>query len=221
MKVLVTGEQRSIDELKENLPADSAVATSLEEADLQQVEAVFDLDFDKDPVHLERWAACKDLPVFAGAARRQLAESIGGFQGDIACKFFGMNSLPTFINRDLMELSLYDNSHADLLDEVASKLGWQYRLVEDRVGMVTPRIIFMIINEACYTLQESTASKEDIDNAMKLGTNYPYGPFEWADRIGIEDIYETLLAIYQDTHDERYKSCPLLKTKYLRKESFY
>jgi 3-hydroxybutyryl-CoA dehydrogenase len=93
--------------------------------------------------------------------------------------------------------------------------------VEDRVGMVTPRVIFMLINEACYTLQEGTASIKDIDTAMKLGTNYPYGPFEWADKIGINEIYETLIAIYEDTKDERYKICPLLKTKYLKEEKFY
>jgi 3-hydroxybutyryl-CoA dehydrogenase len=86
--------------------------------------------------------------------------------------------------------------------------------------MVTPRILFMIINEACYTLQEGTASKEDIDTSMKLGTNYPFGPFEWANKIGIKHVYETLEAIYLDTHDERYKVCPLLKTMYLKGEEF-
>jgi 3-hydroxybutyryl-CoA dehydrogenase len=46
------------------------------------------------------------------------------------------------------------------------------------------------------------------------------GPFEWANKIGIKHVYETLDAIYNDTHDERYKICPLLKTKYLRGELF-
>jgi 3-hydroxybutyryl-CoA dehydrogenase len=87
--------------------------------------------------------------------------------------------------------------------------------------MVTPRVIFMIINEACYTLQEGTADMKDIDTSMKLGTNYPFGPFEWADNIGIKHVYETIETMYSDTHDERYKVCPLLKTKYLKGETFY
>jgi 3-hydroxybutyryl-CoA dehydrogenase len=78
----------------------------------------------------------------------------------------------------------------------------------------------MIINEACYTVQEGTATIADIDTAMKLGTNYPFGPFEWANKIGVKHVYETLLAVYTDTNDERYKICPLLKTKYLRNENF-
>ena len=99
--------------------------------------------------------------------------------------------------------------------------GIDYLSVEDRVGMVKPRVIFMIINEACYTLQEGTATIEDIDMAMKLGTNYPFGPFEWCDRIGVTSVFETLAAMYEDTKDERYKICPLLKTKYLKGETFY
>ena len=57
------------------------------------------------------------------------------------------------------------------------------------------------------------ASKEDIDTGMKLGTNYPKGPFEWADEIGLKNIYQTLEAMYEDTKEGRYKICPLLKTE--------
>jgi 3-hydroxybutyryl-CoA dehydrogenase len=79
--------------------------------------------------------------------------------------------------------------------------------------MITPRILFMIINEAFYTLQEGTASKEDIDIAMKLGTNYPFGPFEWCDKIGVEEVVSLLDRMYEDTHDERYKVCALMRTE--------
>ena len=51
---------------------------------------------------------------------------------------------------------------------------------------------------------------------MRLGTNYPYGPFEWCEKIGLNEVYETLEAIYEDTKDERYKICPLLKMNILK-----
>jgi 3-hydroxybutyryl-CoA dehydrogenase len=89
-------------------------------------------------------------------------------------------------------------------------------VVADRVGFVAPRVICMIINEAFYTVQEGTASKEDIDQAMKLGTNYPYGPFEWCEKIGVIQVYELLDVVYNDTKDERYKIAPLLKQSYLQ-----
>ena len=72
----------------------------------------------------------------------------------------------------------------------------------------------MIINEAFYTLEEGTSTKEDINIAMKLGTNYPKGPFEWVDEIGIEHIYEVLDAMQKDSHDDRYKICNALKSHY-------
>lgn len=133
---------------------------------------------------------------------------------------FGFCGLPTLLNRSLLEVSLYNPENAPQLAEICAALGTDYRVVQDRVGMVTPRVICMIINEACYTLQEGTASIQDIDKSMKLGTSYPRGPFEWANLIGVSRVYQVLEALWEDTHEERYKVCPLLKTMYLRGESF-
>lgn len=123
----------------------------------------------------------------------------------------GMNLLPTFINRPLAEVS----GNSSSVENALAELGWELRKVESRVGMVTPRVIFMIINEAYYTVQEGTATKEDIDTGMKLGTNYPHGPFAWSENIGLINIYKTLDAIYNDTKEGRYKICPLLKQECL------
>ena len=133
---------------------------------------------------------------------------------------FGMNALPTFLAQPKWELSLFRKFEMEALEKIMQQLGIEFLPVEDRVGLVKPRVIFMIINEASYTLQEGTASIEDIDQAMKLGTNYPFGPFEWCDKLGVKNVYEILQALYEDTHEERYKICPLLKTKYLRREKF-
>jgi 3-hydroxybutyryl-CoA dehydrogenase len=127
----------------------------------------------------------------------------------------GFNGLPSFFDLGVLEVSIWKNEDKPMLESLANTLGFQYLLVDDRVGLVTPRVICMIINEAYYTVQEGTASRDDIDMAMKLGTNYPYGPFEWCKRIGLRHVYELLEAVYEDTHDERYKICPLLKKEYL------
>jgi len=127
-----------------------------------------------------------------------------------------MNCLPTFIDRSLGEVTSTNINSRSRLETALAQLNWELRWVESRVGMVTPRVIFMIINEAYYTLQEGTAGKEDINTGMRLGTAYPKGPFEWVEAIGIQNVYESLEAIYFDTKDERYKICPLLKTEYLK-----
>jgi 3-hydroxybutyryl-CoA dehydrogenase len=77
----------------------------------------------------------------------------------------------------------------------------------------------MIINEAYYTVQEGTANKTDIDTAMKLGTNYPKGPFEFLELFSIELVYKQLNSLYNDTHEERYKICSLLKSEFITKEN--
>ncbi|MFM6953272.1 MAG: 3-hydroxyacyl-CoA dehydrogenase family protein [Bacteroidota bacterium] len=129
----------------------------------------------------------------------------------------GINNLRTFIERNLLEFSNPMNIPSQTVATVATHLGYiETECVNSRVGMITPRVVCMIINEAFYTVQEGTATESDIDQAMKLGTNYPMGPFEWCEKIGLSDVYETLEAMYQDTHDERYKICSLLKQRYLK-----
>jgi 3-hydroxybutyryl-CoA dehydrogenase len=64
--------------------------------------------------------------------------------------------------------------------------------VPDVPGFITARVIAMIVNEAWFALEEGISTKEDIDIAMRLGTNYPYGPFEWGNQIGLENVYALL-----------------------------
>ena len=125
-------------------------------------------------------------------------------------RIYGFCGWPTFIERELMEVTAFDGQEEGL-SQLCNDLQTQFRQVSDRVGMASPRVIAMIINEAYYTVQEGTAEKAAIDQAMKLGTNYPYGPFEWADRIGLAHVYDLLTALFEDTGEERYKVCPLLK----------
>ena len=134
--------------------------------------------------------------------------------------FINFCGLPTLLNRRLLEVSLYHEADRAKLAETCAALGTDYRVVADRVGLVTPRVICQIINEACFTVQEGTATMADVDLGMKLGTNYPHGPFAWANAIGVERVYAVLEALWQDTHDERYKVCPLLKRQALRGEPF-
>lgn len=176
------------------------------------IDAVFDFNVADQPEDLEVYLTESDLNVFINSPKISLAE-LAFYQTEVACNLYGFNGLPTFVERDILEVSsLKDN---DGLKEVCERLGTDFEIVGDRVGMVTPRIICMIINEAFYTVQEGTATREDIDQGMKLGTNYPFGPFEWAEKIGLDNVYEILEAIYEDTKEERYKICPLLKREYL------
>jgi 3-hydroxybutyryl-CoA dehydrogenase len=74
-------------------------------------------------------------------------------------------------------------------------MNWSFQFTKDTPGMISARIIAMIINEAYFTFQEQISTKDEIDTAMKLGTNYPYGPFEWSRKIGLRKIYELLVEL--------------------------
>ena len=220
MKILITGEQNRADELRAKLSAGKDLEIDYSDGDADEdykdYDCIFDLNFDDDPSNLEIYAGLRDKPVFVNAVKLSLNEAVYATNAKVKCQLFGINGLLSFISQSKWEVSLLRKFQTPELDALMKQFNIEYLSVEDRVGLVKPRIIFMIINEACYTLQEGTASIEDIDTAMKLGTNYPFGPLEWCDKIGITQVFETLAALYEDTKDERYKICSLLKTKYLR-----
>ena len=81
-------------------------------------------------------------------------------------------------------------------------------IVKDEPGLIAARITAMIINEAYFALGDNVSTKSDIDIAMKLGTNYPFGPFEWAAVIGLSNIITLLEQLA--TSDHRYLPATML-----------
>ncbi|MEJ8802526.1 3-hydroxyacyl-CoA dehydrogenase family protein [Pontibacter sp. H249] len=211
--------KQKFSEEKEGITYTFLHSHNLLDQQLNPTDVVFDFLLHEQPERLSMYAP--EQVVFCNAATVQLAALVHQSELEQPCTLIGFNGLPTLFNRPVLEVSLLNKKDETKLKEVCEVLGTDYLLVDDRVGMVTPRMICMIINEAFYTLQEETAGVEDIDLGMKLGTNYPKGPFEWASQIGIRNIYRVLEAVYEDTKEERYKICPLLKTKYLRGEALF
>ena len=161
------------------------------------------------------------FPVFTEILYESLSNGKwAAVNGEPSTLLVGFCGLPTLLNRSLLEVSLYNEADREKLAATCAALGTDYRVVADRVGLVTPRVICQIINEACFTVQEGTATMHDVDLGMKLGTSYPHGPFAWANAIGVARVYAVLEAMWHDTHDERYKVCPLLKRQAMRGEPF-
>lgn len=117
-----------------------------------------------------------------------------------------INGWNSFLSRNTWEMSGVIN---ESVKEVFKILGKQMIRVPDEPGFVSARIIAMIINEAYFALEDKISTKEEIDTAMKLGTHYPYGPFEWESLIGTRKIFALLQKL--SLQDKRYLPAPLLK----------
>jgi 3-hydroxybutyryl-CoA dehydrogenase len=96
-------------------------------------------------------------------------------------------------------------------EEFFRRLGKETARVKDTAGLIFPRILSLIINEAARALDEGVAEEEAIDAAMKLGVNYPSGPLRWADRVGIDEVLAVLEGAHRESGDDRYRPSPLLK----------
>lgn len=214
MKILIVGSESSFLEAQNRLQKNHILEHVLDFFDCASpslYDFIFDFNIDENPELVGEYAQLEDVVIFLNTIKISLGE-LRYTYGIWANHIYGFNGLSTFFDRDVLEVS---SINGQLNGEQLARLDFPYEIVDDRIGLVTPRIVLMIINEAFYTVMEGTASKEDIDQGMKLGTNYPFGPFEWCEKIGISQVYETLEAIYEDTKEERYKIAPLLKKEYL------
>ncbi len=195
MKFVVAGGNEAFKELtgRQHQAEWLQVAHAADFAQHTAANAFFNLDADA-------WQADYKLltaPVFINSVAHPLLNSNN---------IIRFNGWPGFIQHDNWELA---GNLEDSSKKVLEVLNKKYLLTADEPGFISARIIAMIINEAWFALGDEISTEAEIDIAMKLGTNYPYGPFEWGYKIGMKNIYDLLLQM--SIQHKKYLPAPRLQ----------
>jgi len=150
----------------------------------------------------------KKLQQIANVDRPFFVNAVTEILNELPANCIRINAWRGFLGRDVLEI-VAPEKNKTIAEKVMNALGWKYIFISDIRGMITARSISMIINEAYFALGDNVSTKDEIDIAMKLGTNYPYGPFEWSSKIGLKHIYNLLKKLSEE--DKRYIVAPLLE----------
>jgi 3-hydroxybutyryl-CoA dehydrogenase len=136
----------------------------------------------------------------------------------------GYGGTPSVAHRQLVEIAVGFQTETATWQRAAlffQSLGRDIEVVHDGPALIAPRLIACLVNEAAYALMEGVATVADIDTAMKLGLNYPHGPLEWADSIGLGTVLRILVGLQRETGEDRYRPCPHLSKLATANRTFY
>jgi 3-hydroxybutyryl-CoA dehydrogenase len=126
----------------------------------------------------------------------------------------GWGALPPLEKDGMVEVAAGLRTAPETLQQAElfwHSLGLATARVADAPGLVRARVLCALVNEAATALGEGVASAGDIDTAMTLGLNYPRGPLEWGDRIGLDVVLGVMQGLFEEFGEDRYRPSPLLR----------
>jgi len=202
MKLVVLANDVLKEELlAQGLPANALMEWISDPASFSResdADAFIDLLFNNDPARVDLLNSNPSIPV--------IINYVTGTLQELPSQFVRINAWTTFLKRPVVEAAAKYAMIKDKAAAIFSAFGKTTNWVPDVPGFISARVISMIINEAYFSLEEEVSIKEDIDIAMKTGTNYPYGPFEWSEKIGLENILALLTELNKE--QPRYQPAP-------------
>ncbi|GHG95679.1 3-hydroxyacyl-CoA dehydrogenase NAD-binding domain-containing protein [Comamonas sp. JC664] len=143
------------------------------------------------------------IPITRIAAYTKRPESVIGMHF--------MNPVPVMQLVELIRGAATSDETYATTRALAEKMGKTTVVSKDYPGFIVNRILIPMLNEACFAVMEGLGSVEDIDTAMKLGTNQPMGPLQLADFIGLDTVLYIAEVLHKGLGDSKYRPSPLLR----------
>ena len=204
-KIAILGKLSPSTNLKNATQIDLVIEAATENMDIKK-QLFNELD-ELAPAHAILATNTSSLPITEIAAATKRPEQVIGMHF--------MNPVPVMKLVEIIRGLATSDEVYQTIEKTACELGKIPVEVNDFPGFVSNRVLMPMINEAIFTLYEGVASKEAIDEVMKLGMNHPMGPLQLADFIGLDTCLSIMETLHDGLGDDKYRPCPLLR-KYVK-----
>jgi 3-hydroxybutyryl-CoA dehydrogenase len=204
--------QEEVEAILGRIEGFTSLGEALKGADVV-IEAVFEEMGVKKELYGELDRLTPDEVVFASNTSSLSITEMAAVTGR-PDRFVGMhffNPAPVMKLVEVIRGSETSDETVQLAMELSRKLGKEPVEVKESAGFVVNRLLVPMMNEAFNLLLENVASAEDIDKAMKLGTNMPMGPFELADFTGLDVGLAVMEVLQRESGDPKFRPSPLLR----------
>ncbi|MEK5079212.1 3-hydroxybutyryl-CoA dehydrogenase [Solibacillus sp. FSL W7-1436] len=181
--------------------ADIIIEAAVENMDIKQ--SIFRQLDEIAPKHAILATNTSSLPITEIAAVTKRPEQVIGMHF--------MNPVPVMKLVEIIRGLATSDDVYEMVADMTKQLGKTGVEVNDFPGFISNRILLPMINEAIYALYEGVATKEAIDDVMKMGMNHPMGPLTLADFIGLDTCLSIMEILHEGLGDSKYRPCPLLR----------
>ncbi len=172
-------------------------------------------DADRKEEALRALSGCREWQGTVASLIERDSATYWAVRGGIGGRFVGFLLAPGAGKTGSIELfrgEITDQAAIDRTVKAFQELEFLVTVCKDQAGGILSRVLAGMINEAALMAQNGIASVDKIDNMMRLAANFPMGPFEWADRIGLDKLLALLETLTKE-FGPMYQPCPLIRRK--------